>query len=100
MEEITQQLNILQSMIEIINTRTLDTSKEINKLKFLFDLKKSTQITKTVKDMTNDEKKIYITKQTMYLGKLNNGEIKTGKPETLGYYKIVADGDNYKISEE
>jgi hypothetical protein len=90
----------LLSMVENINTRTIDISKEINKLKYLFDLKKSTQVTKTIKTMNEDEKKAYVTKQKMYLGKLIDGAIKTGKPETLSYYKIVAVNDTYKINED
>ena len=35
----------------------------------------------------------------MYLGKLNKEEIKVPKPETLLYYNIIKDGEEYKIKE-
>jgi hypothetical protein len=98
--DLVRTVDILHSMVDTINSRTLDISKEINKLKYLFDLKKSTQVTKTLKDMNVDEKKAYTIKQTMYLSKLIAKDIKTGKPETLAYYKIVEDGESYKISED
>jgi uncharacterized coiled-coil DUF342 family protein len=105
--DLVRSVDVLHTMVEEMNNKVtesynkqIESHKELLKLKYLFDLKKSTQVTKTLKDMTADEKKNYTTKQKMYLGKLVDGAIKTGKPETLAYYKIVVDGESYKINEE
>ena len=37
------------------------------------------------------------TKQKQYLDMLNNGKIKQQKEQTLEYYRIVKDGDKYKL---
>ena len=47
--------------------------------------------------MTEDDKKAYTVKQKMYLGKLDDNSIKAPKEETLKYYNIFKDGEEYKI---
>ena len=86
--------------LEAINSRTIEMQKEINKLKYLFELKKSKSITNTIKSMSEDDKKAYETKRKMYLGKLNDNSIKLPKDETLKYYNIVKDGEEYKIKSD
>ena len=85
--------------LEAINNRTIEIKKELDKLKYLFDLKKSKSVASTIKSMTDDDKKAYITKQKMYLGKLNDSTIKAPKPETLLFYNIYKDGEQYKIKD-
>ena len=89
--------DLITSYLDAINNRTIEMQKEISKLKYLFELKKSRQITTTIKSMNEDDKKIYETKRKMYLGKLNKEEIKVPKPETLEYYSIFKDEGTYKI---
>ena len=93
----SENKDLITSYLDAINNRTIEMSKEINKLKYLFELKKSKSITSTIKSMTDDDKKVYETKRKMYLGKLNKEEIKTPKPETLEYYSIYKDENEYKI---
>ena len=93
----SENKDLITSYLDAINNRTIEMNKEINKLKYLFELKKSKSITSTIKSMTDDDKKIYETKRKMYLGKLNKEEIKTPKPETLEYYSIYKDENEYKI---
>ena len=85
--------------LEAINSRTIEIQKEMNKLKYLFELKKSKTVASTIKSMTEDDKKVYDTKRKMYLVKLNKEEIKTPKPETLEYYNIYKDENEYKIKD-
>ena len=89
--------DLITSYLDAINNRTIEMQKEISKLKYLFELKKSKSITSTIKSMNEDDKKVYETKRKMYLGKLNKEEIKTPKPETLEYYSIFKDENEYKI---
>ena len=95
----SENKDLITSYLDAINNRTIEIQKEMNKLKYLLDLKKSKSITSTIKSMSEDDKKNYITKQKMYLGKLNKEEIKAPKPETLQYYNIIKDGEEYKIKE-
>ena len=85
--------------LEAIKNRTIEMQKEINKLKYLFELKKSKSITSTIKSMSEEDKKAYITKQKMYLSKIADGTIKVPKDETLKYYNIIKDENQYKIKE-
>ena len=93
----SENKDLITSYLDAINNRTIEMQKEISKLKYLFELKKSKSITSTIKSMTDDDKKVYETKRKMYLGKLNKEEIKTPKPETLEYYSIYKDENEYKI---
>jgi hypothetical protein len=56
-------------------------------------LKKS----RTVKEISDDDKKQYETKQNMYLGKLDEKEILNPKETTLQYYNIKFENDLYTI---
>ena len=85
--------------LEAINNRTIEMQKEINKLKYLFELKKSKSITSTIKSMSEEDKKAYETKRKMYLSKIADGSIKMPKDETLKYYNIIKEENQYKINE-
>ena len=85
--------------LEAINNRTIEIQKEMNKLKYLLDLKKSKSITSTIKSMSEEDKKAYETKRKMYLSKIADGTIKMPKDETLKYYNIIKDENQYKIKE-
>ena len=85
--------------LEAINSRTIEIKREMDKLKYLFELKKSKTVASTIKNTNDDDKKVYDTKRKMYLGKLNKEEIKTPKPETLEYYNIYKDENEYKIKD-
>ena len=90
--------DLIISYLEAINNRSIEIKRELDKLKYLLDLKKSRTVASTIKSMTDDDKKAYITKQKMYLGKLNDSTIKAPKEETLKYYNIFKDGEEYKIN--
>ena len=49
--------------------------------------------------MTEEDKKAYTVKSKMYLGKLQNGEIKQPKDTTLKYYGITFENEAYKFGE-
>ena len=93
--EIRKNMETIIKYYDSINTRTINIQKELNHLKYLLELKKS----KTVKELTDDDKKEYETKQKMYLGKLNRKEILNPKESTLSYYKIKFVNDVYIIDE-
>ena len=95
----SENKDLITSYLDAINNRTIEMQKEISKLKYLFELKKSRQITTTIKSMTEDDKKVYDTKRKMYLGKLNKEEIQNPKPQTLEYYNIYKDENEYKIKD-
>ena len=96
----SENKDLITSYLDAINNRTIEIQKEMNKLKYLLDLKKSRSITSTIKNTSEEDKKNYTTKQKMYLGKLNKEEIKAPKEETLKYYNIYKDGEEYKIKSE
>ena len=73
---IQQSIQVLQQMIENINCRTIDIAKEQSKVKYMLDLKKSKQLSSSMKEMTEDDIKQYKVKQPMYLGKLQDSSIK------------------------
>ena len=85
--------------LQAINERTIQMQKEINKSKYLFELKKSREVSNTIKSMSEEDKKTYETKRKMYLGKLNDSTIKAPKDDTLKYYNIFKDGEEYKIKD-
>ena len=95
----SENKDLITSYLDAINNRTIEIQKEMNKLKYLLDLKKSKSITSTIKSMSEDDKKAYITKQKMYLSKIADGTIKMPKDETLKYYNIIKDENQYKIKE-
>jgi hypothetical protein len=97
--DLQESMNVIITMLETINSRGIESNKEINKLKYLFELKRGKELTKTITTMTDEQKANYITKQKMYIGKLNSLEIKTPKDETLKYYNLKKDGDVYKVIE-
>ena len=95
----SENKDLITSYLDTINNRTIEIQREMNKLKYLLDLKKSKSITSTIKSMSEDDKKAYITKQKMYLSKIADGTIKMPKDETLKYYNIIKDENQYKIKE-
>ena len=95
----SENKDLITSYLDAINNRTIEIQKEMNKLKYLLDLKKSKSITSTIKSMSEEDKKAYITKQKMYLSKIADGTIKMPKDETLKYYNIIKDENQYKIKE-
>jgi len=97
---IQQSIQVLQQMIENINCRTIDIAKDQNKVKYMLDLKKSKQLSSSMKEMSEEDLKMFKVRQRMYLGKLQDSSIKLPKPQTLEYYKIVMESDVYKITED
>ena len=91
--EIRKNMETIIKYYDSINTRTINIQKELNQLKYLLELKKS----RTVKELTEEDKKQYETRQKMYLGKLNKKEILQPKESTLQYYKIKLYNDYYII---
>jgi len=91
--EIRKNMETILKYYDAINTRTINIQKELNQLRYLLELKKS----RTVKELSDDDKKQYETKQKMYLGKLNKKEILNPKETTLQYYNIKFENDLYKI---
>jgi hypothetical protein len=91
--EIRKNMETILKYYDSINTRSINIQKELHQLKYLLELKKS----RTVKKLTDDDKKQYETKQKMYLGKLNKKEILNPKETTLQYYNIKFENDLYKI---
>ena len=91
--EIRKNMELILKYYDSINTRSINIQKELHQLKYLLELKKS----RTVKELTDDDKKQYETKQKMYLGKLNKKEILNPKETTLQYYDIKFENDLYKI---
>ena len=93
--EIRKNMETIIKYYDAINTRSINIQKELNQLRYLLELKKS----RTVKELTTDDKKQYETKQKMYLGKLNKKEILQPKESTLKYYKIKFVNDCYIVDE-
>lgn len=91
--ELRKNMETIIKYYDSINTRITDIQKELNQLKYLLESKKS----KPMKELTDDDKKEYETKQKMYLGKLNKKEILHPKETTLNYYKIKFVNDQYII---
>ena len=75
-----------------INTRSICIQKELNKLNYLLELKKSKSISSVSEE---EDKKLYETKQKMYFYKLNSQQILNPKLQTLEYYKIKVENDTY-----
>ena len=93
----SENRDLIITYLDTINNRSIEIKRELDKLKYLLDLKRSKIITSTVKVLTDEDKKQFITKQKMYLSKLNDNVIKAPKPETLEYYSIYKDENEYKI---
>ena len=96
----SENKDLITSYLDAINNRTIEIKRELDKLKYLFELKKSKSITSTIKSMSEEDKKTYISRQKMYLSKLNDSTIKAPKDDTLKYYNIFKDGEEYKIRSE
>ena len=93
----SENRDLILTYLDTINNRSIEIKRELDKLKYLLDLKRSKIITSTIKVLTDEDKKQFITKQKMYLSKLNDSVIKQPKPETLEYYSIYKDENEYKI---
>ena len=95
----SENKDLIISYLDAINNRSIEIKREVDKLKYLFELKRARQVTANIKNMTEDDKKAYTVKQKMYFGKLNDNTIKAPKDETLKYYNIIKDENEYKIKE-
>ena len=88
---------LILSYVDSMNTRTISMQKELNRLKYLLELKKAKRLNLGGGCCGIDigefeaEKKRFETKRKMYVGKLNKQEIKAPKIETLQYYNIKFD---------
>ena len=87
---------LILSYADNINSRTIAMQKEMNRLKYLLELKKAKRLSLNPANGIDiaefeAEKKIFETKRKMYVGKLNKQEIKAPKLETLQYYNLKFD---------
>ena len=90
---------LILSYVDSMNTRTISMQKELNRLRYLLELKKAKRLslnTGNGLDMAEfkAEKQRFETKRQMYVGKLNKQEIKAPKIETLQYYNLKFDEDS------
>ena len=89
---------LILSYLDEMRNRTISMQKELNRLKYLLELKKAKSLTNEESgpygiDMIDveAEQKRFETKRKMYVGKLNKQEIKAPKLETLRYYNLKFD---------
>ena len=98
-EGLRKYMVLILTYVDSMNTRTISMQKELNRLKYLLELKKAKRLSLNPVDGTDvaefeAEKKRFETKRKMYVGKLNKQEIKAPKLETLQYYNIKFDEDS------
>ena len=91
-DEIRNHIEFILRYYDGINTRSLAIQKELNQLKYFLDLKKSRSLTSTSDD---DDRKVYVTRQKLYLNKLNTKHILLPNQTTLDYYKVKFEHDIY-----
>ena len=77
--EVRKQMELTLKYYDGINTRSVCIQKELNKLNYLLELKKS----KSISNLPEEDKKVFETKQRMYLYNLNSTQITNPKAETL-----------------
>jgi electron transfer flavoprotein alpha subunit len=84
---------LILSYVDNINIRSISMQKEMNRLKYLLELKKAKRLSQKTDDVVDVEieEKRFQTKRKMYVGKLNKQEIKAPKLETLRYYNLQFD---------
>ena len=102
-EGIRKYMILILSYIDNINSRSIAMQKEMNRLKYLLELKKSMRLSRKAAegiDMidVDAEQKRFETKRKMYVGKLNKQEIKAPKLETLRYYNLKFDEETNTYS--
>ena len=92
-EGIRKYMVLILSYIDDINSRSISMQKEMNRLKYLLELKKAMRLSQKSDDLVDvdAEQKRFQTKRKMYVGKLNKQEIKAPKLETLRYYNLQFD---------
>ena len=92
-EGIRKYMVLILSYIDDINSRSISMQKEMNRLKYLLQLKKAMRLSQKSDDLVDvdAEQKRFQTKRKMYVGKLNKQEIKAPKLETLRYYNLHFD---------
>ena len=95
-EVIRKYMVIILSYVDNINCRSISMQKEMNRLKYLLELKKAMRLSRKADDDldmvdVDAEQKRFQTKRKMYVGKLNKQEIKAPKLETLRYYNLQFD---------
>ena len=86
-EGLRKYMVLILSYMCSINTRTISMQKELNRLKYLLELKKAKRLSLHPVDEIDvaefeAEKTRFETKRKMYVGKLNKQEIKAPKLET------------------
>jgi hypothetical protein len=92
-EVIRKYMVLILSYVDNINSRSINMQKEMNRLKYLLELKKAKRLSQKTDDVVDveAEQKRFQTKRKMYVGKLNKQEIKAPKLETLRYYNLQFD---------
>ena len=92
-EGIRKYMVLILSYVDNINSRSINMQKEMNRLKYLLELKKAKRLSQKTNDVVDveAEQKRFQTKRKMYVGKLNKQEIKAPKLETLRYYNLQFD---------
>ena len=86
-EGLRKYMVLILSYVDSINTRTISMQKELNRLKYLLELRKAKRLSLNPVDGIDvaefeAEKKRFETKRKMYVGKLNKQEIKAPILET------------------
>ena len=95
-EGIRKYMVLILSYVDNINSRSISMQKEMNRLKYLLELKKAMRLSRKADDDfdmvdVDAEQKRFQTKRKMYVGKLNKQEIKAPKLENLRYYNLQFD---------
>ncbi len=92
---------LILSYVDNINGRTIALQKEMNRLKYLRELKKAKRLSMKTADDDADlsscveaEKKRFEAKRKMCVGDLNKQEIKAPKLETLQFYNLKFDEES------
>ena len=92
---------VILSYVDNINVRTIALQKEMNRLKYLLELKKAKRLSMKKTDDDTDlsscveaEKNRFETERIMYVGKLNKQEIKAPKLETLQFCNLKFDEES------
>ena len=99
-EGIRKFMVLILSYVDGLHNRSIIMHKELNRLKYLLELKKAKRLATGTEESgpygidmidVEAEQKRFETKRKMYVGKLNKQEIKAPKLETLRYYNLKFD---------
>tara|TARA_R110000851_G_scaffold303760_1_gene461466 strand:+ start:2900 stop:3226 length:327 start_codon:yes stop_codon:yes gene_type:complete len=91
--EIRNTMQLILKYYDCVNIRSLEIKNEIKILHDLLQLKNSKILSPI------NENKIFISRQKMYIYKLNNLQILNPKQSTLNYYKIYIKNEKYFIED-